>query len=111
MEASSLPGTDSVSKQVKSVMRPEWGHLRKETSAVQSSFLQTEVNTGITFARIALKAAERRKASRNVISARKAYDTVTSHLGDLPADTPEMQKILKKMATLRQLLKQLGEAL
>ena len=92
-------------------MRPEWTHLRNQTTAVQLSFLDAEVKTGITFARIALKAKEREKVARNRLSARKAYDTIDSYLSELSPDIPEVQEIRKRVEILQQLLKQLGENL
>lgn len=90
-------------------MSPEWTHLRKVTAATQLRFLDAEAKTGITFAHIALKAKDRRKVARNTISARKAYNTITSRLSGVSPDTAELQELHKKVGILRQLLKQLGE--
>lgn len=90
-------------------MRPEWEHLRHETAATQVSFLETEAATGITLARIALKAKKPEKISRNLAAARKAYDTITSHLADLPPKTPGLEGIYQKMATLKEMLDSLRD--
>lgn len=82
----------------------DWGHLQDETVAVQLSFLDTELNTGITLARIALKASDPEKISRNAVSARKARDIIRSYLDGLPSKTPGLEGIRQKLATLERLL-------
>lgn len=88
-------------------MPPDWNQLRHATTAAQVTFLDTEVDTGITLARIALKATDRDKATRNLGSARKAYETLTCYLADLPPQTPGLDGVRQKMATLEGLLRQL----
>lgn len=92
-------------------MPSDWSHLRNQTTTAQVTFLDAEVNTGITFARIALQATDRNKVSRNLVSARKAYETITTYLAGLPPNTRGLQDIREKVATLQQLLNQLGEEL
>jgi hypothetical protein len=88
-------------------MPPDWNQLRHETAAAQLTFLDAEVDTGITLARIALKANDQDKLSRNAVSARKAYDTIRSYIADLPPQTRGLEDIRKKMATLEGLLRKL----
>lgn len=83
--------------------------LQHETASAQLTFLEAEADTGITLARIALKANDRDKAARNLKSARKAYETLNAHLGELPPRTPGLAAVREKMATLRQLLHVLEE--
>lgn len=90
-------------------MPPDWEHLRHETAAAQLTFLEAEADTGITLASIALKAKEGDKAERNLKNARKAYETLNAHVEELPARTPGLASVRKKMATLRQLLDALEE--
>jgi DNA-binding FadR family transcriptional regulator len=85
-------------------MRPEWENLRQETTAAQAVFLDTEADTGITLARIALKASDPEKISRNLASARKAYETVSARLAALPSNAPGLEGIREKMATLEHML-------
>ena len=82
----------------------DWEHLQREAAAAQLSFLGTEVETGITFARIARSARDRRKISRNLTSARKAYETVTAYLGHLRPETPGLERIRIRVATLQEML-------
>ena len=89
-------------------MPADWDHLQNETTAAQLTFLEVEVDTGITLAHIALKTDDPQKAERNLKSARKAYETLNTHLDQLPAETPGLASVREKMATLRKLL-QSGE--
>ena len=88
-------------------MRPDWKHLQNETAAAQLSFLDTELKTGMTFARLALKARDANKVSRNLVNARKAYDTISAYLTDLPAETPGLENIREKLKTLHQMIQSL----
>lgn len=90
-------------------MPPDWGHLKSETTAAQLTFLEAEADTGITLAGIALKANDRDKAERNYKSARKAYETITAHVDELPPNTPGLAELRAKMAKLRKLLQSLEE--
>lgn len=90
-------------------MRPDWKNLRNETVAAQVSFLDTEVKTGLTFARLALKASDPGKISRNLLNARKAYDTLAAYLPTFPPQTPGLEGVNEKMATLRHMLQTLGD--
>jgi hypothetical protein len=85
-------------------MRPDWEHLRDETAAAQLTFLDAEADTGITLASIALKASDPEKISRNAVSARKAYDSIVEHIASLSPDTPGLEGVRQKMATLRDML-------
>ncbi|MGE5207182.1 MAG: hypothetical protein ACM3PW_16350 [Chlamydiota bacterium] len=86
------------------MMRPDWEQLRDETAAAQLTFLDAEADTGITLASIALKASDPEKISRNAASARKAYEVMSSHIASLPPDTPGLEGVRQKMATLRDML-------
>lgn len=85
-------------------MPADWDRLQNETTAAQLTFLETEVDTGITLAQIALKTGDRDKAERNLKSAQKAYETLTAHLDQLPAETPGLADVRDKMVKLRKLL-------
>lgn len=85
-------------------MCPDWKHLRHETTAAQVTFLDAEANTGITLARIALGSIDPQKISRNTRSARKAYEALSSHIAELPPQTPGLDEVRRKMTTLQNLL-------
>ena len=89
------------------MMRLDWKHLQNETAAAQLSFLDTEVKTGLTFARLALKARDAGKVSRNLLNARKAYKTITTYLADVPAQTGELEGIREKLKTLQEMIQAL----
>jgi hypothetical protein len=86
-------------------MPGEFRNLRKETVAAQVSFLDTEVKTGLTFARLALKAKDPQKISRNLSNARKAYHTISDYLADLPPQTPGIDGIREKLRTLQEMIR------
>lgn len=85
-------------------MPTDWNHLQNETEAAQQSFLDTELDTGITLARIALKAVDPDKISRNASAARKAYDTIVAFVSSLPENAAGRKRIREKMGTLKELL-------
>lgn len=89
------------------MMRRDWKHLQNETAAAQLSFLDTEVKTGLTFARLALKARDAGKVSRNLLNARKAYETITAYLANVPAQTRELAGIREKLKTLQEMIQAL----
>lgn len=90
-------------------MRTDWDQLLQATVAAQLAFLDSEAETGITLARIALKATDRERACRTTLIARKAYDAMTFHIADLPPKTPGLEGIREKMVTLRHMLHTLGD--
>jgi hypothetical protein len=88
-------------------MRPDWKNLRNETVAAQVSFLDTEVKTGLTFARLALKSRDADKVSRNLVNARKAYDTIIDYLADFPPQAPGLEDVREKLRTLQEMIRSL----
>lgn len=82
----------------------DWEHLQRQAAAAQLSFLGTEVETGITFARIARTARDRRKISGNLTSARQADQTVTACLAHLRPEMPGLEAIRNRVATLQEML-------
>ena len=90
-------------------MPVDWEHLQQSTAAAQLTFLDSEADTGITLAGIAVGASDSDKKSRNILNARKAYDAIISRLQDLPASTPGLKAVRKKMETLQDMLRSLGE--
>lgn len=88
-------------------MRPDWKHLQNETAAAQLSFLETELKTGLTFARMASTAKNPDKISRNLMNARKAYDAITGYLANFPQQTPETEGIRQKLKALHEMIESL----
>ena len=85
-------------------MASDWYQLRHATVTAQVSFLDAEVGTGITLARIALQSADDERRSRTAHSARKAYDTRSSYITGLPPQTPGLEAIREKMKNLERML-------
>jgi len=86
------------------MMVSDWYQLRHATVTAQVAFLDAEVGTGITLARIALQSADAERRSRNARSARKAYDTLSSYITGLSPQTPGLETIREKMKNLQQML-------
>lgn len=88
-------------------MRPDWKHLRNETMATQLTFLDTELKTGLTFARLASKAHNPDKVSRNLMNARKAYDAIIGYLSTFPPQTPGVEVIRENLKALKEMIQSL----
>jgi len=72
-------------------------------------FLDTEADVGLNLARFAAESPTGERRARNRRNAREAYDTVLKHLDRAVATSEELEALHQKMATLRELLKSLGE--
>lgn len=73
--------------------------------------MKNELQTGITFADLALTAKHDDRRERNTAQARKAYDTALRFMGTLSA-TPEVAGELKdRLEHLSAQLKKLGETI
>lgn len=78
-----------------------------DQNAVSVEFLKTELETGITFADLALSAKHADKLARTKANARKAYDTALRFIEKLkPEDAAELEVRLKHLVSK---LRQLGE--
>ncbi|HKT51708.1 MAG TPA: hypothetical protein VJV96_15520 [Candidatus Angelobacter sp.] len=75
------------------------------------SFVNAELDTGLTFARIALGAKGRDKVDRNRVNARKAYDSAMHFLPSTSLNTEEAGSIKEKISALQAALTRLGEVL
>ncbi len=76
---------------------------------ISAEFLKNELQTGITFADLALTAKHDDRRERNKANARKAYDTALRFMGTLyptPRITEDLTDLLER---LRGQLKKLGE--
>lgn len=85
---------------------------KRENAFVQAAvgFLKTEVETGITLARIARESSDAEDKVRRCREARKAYDSVVEHRGKAAnATSEELGALTQELATLRKLLESLGE--
>ncbi len=75
------------------------------------SFLNTEADTGLQFARFAAESQNPKVMARNRRNARLAYDSVLKYLDRSAPTEEELQAVQQKIAALRELLKSLGEPL
>jgi len=75
------------------------------------TFFRTELRTGLTFSRIALKAAGEEKIRRNRVNARKAYDCILHFIPTATLSQADVQEISERMNELKSNLRKLGEEL
>jgi hypothetical protein len=74
---------------------------------VSLEFLKTELETGITFATLALSARYEHKLKRTKANARKAYDTAVKFMDKLTEKSAELDSLFQD---LRSKLRDLGES-
>lgn len=72
-------------------------------------FLRAELDTGLTFATIALHAAYEGKTNRNRTNARKAYDSILHFIAQAQLTPQETDEIKSALVVLRSKLLELGE--
>jgi hypothetical protein len=73
-------------------------------------FIRNEVETGVTFASLALGSSTEEARQRTGWNARKAYDTANHFLNEHPVGALIAEpNLLARLTTLRDLLLQLGE--
>ncbi len=86
--------------------------LATRTRAEGVDFLRTELDVGLTFARIALESqANSAKRRRNTANARKAYDSFVSWEKRVRLTAVEKQKFETKLKKVKSILVKLGETL
>ena len=79
--------------------------------AAAGLFLNTELDTGLMFAKLRLDTRDRARAARHQRSARVAYDSAIRHMDHVVLSLDETQKITTKLTLLRTKLEELGESL
>ena len=72
-------------------------------------FLKIDVDTALTFARIALQSDTPEKRRRNRLNAQKGYDTVLRLLQKIPLTQSDAEFMVRKLEKLRSELHALGE--
>jgi len=87
--------------------------MAKNSSATGVEFLFTELQSGLTFAHLAISAPQnhREKVERNRKNARKAYDSLLRFQGGISLTKEEAERFETGKNELRQALRALGEAL
>jgi hypothetical protein len=74
-------------------------------------FLRTELRTGFTLTKLALRTSQPDKSSRSRANARRAYDTVVRFTPKVSLSADETKEIKTKLERLRSELKLLGEVI
>jgi hypothetical protein len=88
---------------------PDISERRSDFHQSGFQFINTELDTGMTFLRIAVGAKGRKKIERNRVNARKAYDSALHYLPSTSLAADEARMIKEKIAALRSGLEKLGE--
>ena len=73
------------------------------------NFLRSELETGLTLVRIAQSAKRADKRNRNLLNARKAYETVLRFMPGLVLTTSQSREMTNKLKRLKKELHALGE--
>ncbi|HJT54739.1 MAG TPA: hypothetical protein VJ848_12870 [Candidatus Angelobacter sp.] len=93
------------------IWMPELSERRNDFHQSGLEFINTELDTGLTFVRIALGARGRNKIERNRVNARKAYDSALHFLPTASLSAQEARMVKEKIASLEAGLTKLGEVL
>jgi nucleoside phosphorylase len=72
-------------------------------------FLRTELETGLTLARIARTAKQADKRNRNLLNARKAYEAVLRFMTGVILTTNQSRELKNELERLKKELRTLGE--
>jgi hypothetical protein len=94
--------------------RPLATGLRLPVIDPKNLFLKTELNVGLSFARIALQSLElgwKEKSNRNRVAARRAYDALLRFRSRGNLSASQVAEFDQGFASLRERLNRLGEAL
>jgi acetylornithine/succinyldiaminopimelate/putrescine aminotransferase len=73
------------------------------------NFLHSEIETGLTLVRIAQSAKRADKRNRNLVNARKAYETVLRFMPAVVLTTSQSRHMRNKLERLKKELQTLGE--
>ena len=90
---------------------PDTSERRTDFHQSGFQFVNAELDTGLTFARIALGAKGPNKIDRNRMNARKAYDSAMHFLPTTSLSADESRTIKEKTSALEAALTKLGEVL
>jgi hypothetical protein len=90
---------------------PDLSERRNDFHQSGFQFINAELDTGLTFLRIALGAKGSKKIDRNRVNARKAYDSAMHFLPTTSLSVEESLMIKEKIASLESGLVKLGEVL
>jgi|SRR3974377_993594 len=82
--------------------------MRAEVEDQRRQFVFTELDTAITFCEVALSTENPEKKARNINNALVGYQTAL-RFWSMPAELDDDERFQRKIATLRQLLDQLGQ--
>jgi hypothetical protein len=78
-----------------------FGVRMKVASSAGLTFLHSELQTGLTLARIALSAKDADKRNRNFLKAREAYDSVLHFMPRVILTVSQSKEIKRKLERLK----------
>ena len=82
---------------------------RERMNRVSADFLKTDLNTALTFAKIARETDNEVRRKRNCYAARKAYETVVKVLTRIDLKVEELVDVKRGLDQLKGELEALGE--
>jgi hypothetical protein len=82
---------------------------RDELDRKSADFLKVDIETALTFSRIALQSNDPDRKQRNRKNARKGYDTILRFLPKVPLETEDRDYLSTQMQELKANLQNLGE--
>ena len=82
---------------------------RERLNRVSADFLKVDLETALTFVKIARETRDASRRNRNLRAARKAYDTVHAFVRKIALEAQESQVIHGRMTRLKSELEALGE--
>jgi hypothetical protein len=84
--------------------------LREQLKSTQIAFLLTDLQIGITFAKMAMESSKEEIRTKTTRKARRAYDIVLRFLSTVGLKQAEEKEIGEELASLKLVLQSLGEA-
>jgi len=83
---------------------------RERMNRVSVDFLKTDLETALTFVKIARQTRDDLRRKRNCRAARKAYDTVAKFVTKVDLSAESVRMVRLRLAELKKELEALGEA-
>ena len=90
-------------------MQRDQESLREQFESNQAQFVMTELETSITFCRVALSAKDTDRIKRNVRNACIGYKTAMRYWDNSDYDLAAVPEYCQKLDVLKSLLQQLGQ--
>lgn len=95
------------------MMKSQIAKLADNFKKSSLTFIEVETRTGLNFANLAFNATDQARRHRDIVNARKAYESALSFMGkhDGPSTPDQVARVLDGFHSLRSQLIELGESL